>query len=109
MRRHDDRQHRHARIAVVLIFGSRQTPEVWRRPQEKDKPHQGWDNLRHRSYRGGAGEHGEAAGQPSDDDVPSAAALQPYGVDNAIGEGAEKDENASDGPTRRSSERQRSD
>jgi hypothetical protein len=35
--------------------------------------------------------------------------FQPYCVDNAIGEGAEKDENGGKGPTRRRGERQRGD
>ena len=62
-----------------------------RRPQEQhdgEGERKGPERIR-RDGRG-AREHGEAAGEAADHDVPPGAPLQPHRVDDAVGEGAEK-------------------
>src|SRR3981189_510419 len=87
-----DRQHRHPRPGIVVAFGSGETPEMRRRPEEQDKRKQDGNDLRRRINRRRPREHGEASGQAPDHDVPGTSALEPHRVDDAIGEGPEKNE-----------------
>ena len=62
-----------------------------RRPQEQHDGQNRRDELRRRIDRRRAGKYGKAPGKPAHDDVPGAAALQPDGIDHAIGKGAQED------------------
>ena len=61
-----------------------------RRPQEQRNRQHGRNHLRRRIDGRRSGEHRETSGKAADDDVPGAAALQPHGIDDAVGEGAEE-------------------
>ena len=64
---------------------------MWRRPQEQDDGENDRSGREIGGDRGGAREHGEAAGQSADDDVQHAALLEPQGIDDAIDERPEED------------------